>query len=226
MKQDQKRVDQIREFGSRITSAKAKADDANMGVASIYKAVDDSGLNKKAMKQAVAFRKMEAADFAVHWLELKDYCEAFGLFDQPDLFLDGNAEVVTVRSAPAAPATDKVTVVEPVKEKPKAEKANAAKAPADDFGVVGAREAGKRAGLADKGRDQNPNPEGSMDAQMWDAGWTEGHQELVDKAALANGANTRPRRQRGALTEEGDVTVPPSAAAASLVSAELAGLPN
>lgn len=214
--QDENRLKVIRDFGSEITSAKDKAADAAMVVASIYKRVDDKGLHRKAMKQAIALRKLEPADFAIYWRELRDYLEAFGMFDQPDLFLD--ARPVTVEVKVSAPTEDKKKAE--VSEPPKDKKAAKPKPADDDFGSVSAKELGKRAGLAGKGRDQNPSAPNSLDAQMWDSGWTEGHQELVDAAAKADPANSRPKRQRAALTEDG-VAAPPPVAAAVAPAAEM-----
>lgn len=219
-----KRGDMIRDTASKIRSAMAETSDAQSVVMSLYKNdVEGKNFHKKAFKQAVGLSKLEPAQFADHWTQLEEYLGELGCFDQMPLPLDQKAAAPS--AAAAAPPAEK-----PKTEKPKAEKKVATKpATEEDFGSEAPRLAGKKAGLEGLGRDANPYPENSIVAQQWDAGWTEGHQEKVDAAAKANPDNVRPIRKRQ-LTEEGDVSIPPGAAAgaaaASLVSAELAGLPN
>ncbi len=220
MEFDPQRAETLRSYRQKIGVATEDKNEAVGTLGAIYKDLDDKGFHKAAVKHAHKLSKLEAPSFRVYYDALNEALHAFGCFDQKDLFLDGKA--TEVKAAPInAETKDPELHKEP--EKPKPEKASAKTKPAkpekDDFGTAGAKERGVQAGLNGKDKDANPCPAGSLDAQQWDAGWTEGRQKLVDAAALADGQNQRPARRRG-FTEDG-TTVPPAATAETVPAAEM-----
>jgi uncharacterized protein (UPF0335 family) len=76
----------VKRFAARIGGSKQEMDDARMELAGIYKDAEDEGLNRWALKQAIAFSKMDIHKAKERLIALAEYLPELGvLAEQPDL---------------------------------------------------------------------------------------------------------------------------------------------
>lgn len=199
----------IRRHADNIRALAQDSKDAAMLVTTAYKGVEEAGLNRKAMKDALRIENMEPAQRDAYWDDLLDYLQALRVFHQQRLPF---VERLQPQPANGAQADAKPNDQPPGEPKPPSNGAANGDGKHEDFERGTNRELGKRAALAGAAQDQNPNlvngdevPEGKkVAAQEWDAGWIEGHQQQIDRAAKAEGGNQRGRRKKdGRPTVEG-----------------------
>lgn len=179
----------IRNTAARIARAKGKRDEAQGTIGSIYEAAErEHDMHRGALKLAIKWKGMEPTALSAMKAALDEYCDALGVFDQGELDTS-EGEGAAPPQPPAEPRAAEPAVAAPRTN-------GAAARPAERFEDGSQRELGRRARLAGKPRDDNPNEAGSVDAQQFDIGWGEAEQEHVDRAAQAESANKAPRRKR------------------------------
>ena len=76
----------VKRYASRIGGSKQEMDDARMELAGIYKDAEEDGLNRWALKQAIAFQKMDPHKAAERLKALAEYLPELGvLAEEPKL---------------------------------------------------------------------------------------------------------------------------------------------
>jgi len=184
--------DHLKGFVERLeikaAAKQALADD----MTEIFTEAKDDGFNTKVLRQVLRARKGDREALQGERALFEAYMKSLGGLSDTPL-----GQAAARRIAPrAAKEHDETPARKPARAKA------ATPPPANGSGAArlerqsaeekqDAKELGRRARLAGRARESNSCEAGSVDAQMWDAGWVIGDQEMADQAALADAGNRR-----------------------------------
>lgn len=196
--------DALKIYIERIEAVAVEKDSLSDDIKAIYDDAKDDGFSTKVMRRVVSDRKKDRTAIQGERSLYDAYNAALGPFADTDL---GKAAVTKAAPKTMANKAKAEAAGDGAKPKPAGRPAAGAGAPSaakrSDGEALDQKEIGRRAALAEKSREDNPCEAGSIDAQMWDAGYGLGNQERVNQQALADGAAHR----RGAGVQEPATTV-------------------
>jgi uncharacterized protein (UPF0335 family) len=171
------RLDRLPEMVERILSKKSDLDDARADIGSLYARAEEDGFNRRALKEAIRLKQMEADKRNDYLASLQAYCDKLEVWTQGDLF-GAEPEI------PAAPAAAGDGGAE------------------GDMMLRGVARQGREAGLKGAAIESNPYQLGTPAWAAWDQGWLDGQAELAANLGNGHKRRGRPRKETEAEPAE------------------------